>query len=340
MKHIYIILLLVASGSNLFGQQDVHFSQFFSSPLTVNPASAGMFEEDLRTIMNYRRQWGSIAEPFVTMAASVDMPVMKKLNGGMFGLGANFFKDDAGLSQISTSKYGLSLAYHLDISGALSKHFLSVGFQGNMIQRSIKYDELTWNDQWNGTTFDQQIATIDALGGTTVNALDLSAGVHWYYKVKNNKKFFAGASLSHLNSPNVGFNESSLLLKKYTFHGGGELPTNKRTSILPNFIFVKQGPNQYIDFGGEFKYSLQENSQYTDYKNEMYITLGPYLRWGDAAYVVSRFFWNSFSLGLSYDLNLSSLSTATNGFGGLEVMLGYNVNFNANPTRGHSVKFN
>ena len=325
----------------MLGQQDVHFSQFFSSPLTLNPASAGMIEEDIRTIMNYRRQWGSISEPFVTMAASVDMPLMKKSNRGMFGLGANFFKDDAGLSQISTSKYGLSLAYHLDISGSLSKHFLSVGFQGNMIQRSIKYDDLTWNDQWNGTTFDQQITTIDQLGGTSVNALDLSAGIHWYYKKANNKKVFAGLSLAHLNSPNVGFNESSLLLKKYTFHGGGEFPIDKkRSSFVPNFVFVKQGPNQYLDLGGEFKYALQENSKFTNYKNEAYITLGPYLRWGDAAYVVSRFYWNSLSIGLSYDLNLSNLTTATNGLGGLEVMLGYNIDFDANPTRGHSVKFN
>ena len=91
---------------------------------------------------------------------------------------------------------------------------------------------------------------------------------------------------------------------------------------------------------GEFKYALQESSKFTNYKNEAYITLGPYLRWGDAAYVVSRFYWNSLSIGLSYDVNLSNLTVATNGFGGFEVMLGYNITFNANPTRGHSVKFN
>ncbi|NCP46666.1 MAG: type IX secretion system membrane protein PorP/SprF, partial [Flavobacteriales bacterium] len=88
MKKIkYSILLIVISTVNLFAQQDVHFSQFFSSPLTLNPANAGIYNGDLRAIMNYRSQWGSISEPFVTMAASVDFPVLKKMKGGMFGLG-------------------------------------------------------------------------------------------------------------------------------------------------------------------------------------------------------------------------------------------------------------
>ena len=341
MKKIFIILLLFIANTSLFAQQDVHFSQFFSSPLTLNPASAGIFDGDLRTIMNYRNQWSSISDPFVTMSASVDFPFLHKVKSGMFGAGINFFKDDAGVSNMSTLNYGLSLAYHLDISGDRNKNYVSVGFQGNMIQRSMSYNDLTWNDQWNGSTFDQQIGTVDDLGGTSVSALDISTGVHWHYTALDKKRFFAGLSLFHLNTPNVGFNETSALIKKYTFHGGGELPIgNGNTSLLPNFVFVKQGPNQYLDFGGEVKYFLQENTKFTDFKNQMYITIGPYLRWGDAAYIVSRFYWNSFTVALSYDVNLSKLSAVSNGYGGFEVMLGYNVAFGSNPSRAHSVRFN
>ena len=73
---------------------------------------------------------------------------------------------------------------------------------------------------------------------------------------------------------------------------------------------------------------------------DRFITIGPYLRLGDAAYIVSRFNWNGVSFAVSYDFNMSSLTTATSGNGGFELMLGYTADFGANPTRAHSVRFN
>lgn len=341
MKNLkYIIVIVILSSTNLFGQQDVHFSQFFSSPLTLNPASAGIFDGDLRAITNYRNQWSSISEPYVTMAASLDFPVLRKINNGMFGMGLNFFKDDAGDSKLGTVSAGLSLAYHLDISGGHNNNFLSIGFQGAMIQRSISYSNLTWDEQWNGATFDRDIATIDQLGGTSASAFDMSTGLHWYYAPQNDTRYFTGISLYHITSPDVGYNDQSKLLKKFTWHGGAEVPSGDDLAILPNAIFVKQGPNRYIDVGAEVKYYLQERSKFTNFKNPMFVTVGPYLRLGDAVYIVSRFDWNGLSLAVSYDFNLSSLTTATSGNGGYELMLGYKMNLNANPTRGHSVRFN
>ena len=342
MKKIKLIIVLLAIvSSNLFAQQDPHFSQFFSSPLTLNPANAGMFEGDLRAILNYRNQWGTISKSFSTMAASVDVPVLRKMKGGKFGLGLNFFKDDAGDSRMSTMNYAISLAYHLDISGGKSNHFLSVGFQGGMIQRSINYSSLTWNDQWNGLEFNQDIGTIDQFGGIAVNALDLSSGLNWYYAPKPENRFWAGFSMFHINSPNVGFNAESALMKKYTLHGGGDIGLGSGDyALMPNFVFVKQGPNQYIDVGTEVKVYLQKNTKFTNFKNQMYVSVGPYLRWGDAMYLVARYNWQGITAAVSYDFNLSELTAVSSGVGGFEIMLGYKMDLGANPTRGHSVRFN
>jgi len=342
MKKIKLILVLfIIIGSNSYGQQDVHFSQFFSSPLTLNPAGAGIFDGDLRAIMNYRSQWGTITKPYTTMAASIDLPVLKKMKGGMFGLGLNFLKDDAGDSRMSTMNYAISLAYHLDISGGKSTHFLSVGFQGGMIQRSMSYGSLTWDDQWNGETFDQSTGVgVNQLGGLAINALDLSSGLHWYYIPTDGNKLFAGFSMFHINSPNVGFNGDSPLIKKYTLHGGGDFEiSDGKMGLMPNFVYVKQGANQYIDFGGEVKISLREDSKFTNFHNEMYVTVGPYLRWGDAVYAVASFNWQGMKIAVSYDFNLSELTTVSNGVGGFEVMLGYKMDI-GNSSRGHSMKFN
>ncbi len=348
MKKIrYTLILIMIASSNLFGQQDVHFSQFFSSPLTLNPASAGIFDGDLRGIMNYRSQWGTITEPYVTMAASLDFPIIR-MNTGMFGLGINFFKDDAGDSRLSTLNYALSLAYHLDISGGHNNHYLSVGFQGGMLQKSMNYSRLTWNDQWNGVTFDQDIGTVDDLGGNAISEMDMATGIHWYYAPNDFSRYFVGASMFHLNSPEVAFNGSSSLMQKFTLHGGAEIGSGNSSasvsgnpfSVLPNFVWVKQGPNQYTDIGGEIKYRLKQSTKFTNLRNEMYITFGPYLRLGDAAYLVSRFSWSGIILAVSYDFNISELTAVSNGVGGFEVMLGYKMDLGANPSRGHKMKFN
>jgi type IX secretion system PorP/SprF family membrane protein len=346
---VYIFALgCFAFGKELKAQQDVHFSQFFASPMTVNPASAGAFGGDIRGILNYRNQWASISEPYTTIAASFDAPVLKRMKGGMFGLGLNFYKDDAGLSKFSNVKYSLALAYHLDLNGE-KNHFISVGFQAGAIQRSINYNNLTFDDQWNGVTFDNEIPTLDQFGGNAVNALDMATGIHWYYSPTVFTKYFAGVSLYHLNAPNVSFNEADdPMLRKFTIHAGAEIGRGSVTSavdaggfsVLPNFIYSFQGPNRYFNLGAEAKFRLQNASKFTNYHNEMSMSIGPYMRFGDAFYAVMRFNWMGFSLGVSYDINISDLTAASSGNGGYELMIGYFGNFGANPSRSHSVRFN
>ena len=57
--------------------QDPHFSQFFSSPLTLNPAFTGKFFGTYRVAGNYRNQWPTINNAFTSATASVDFQVMQ-----------------------------------------------------------------------------------------------------------------------------------------------------------------------------------------------------------------------------------------------------------------------
>jgi len=56
--------------------QDPGFSQFFASPLTLNPALTGKFNGIVRVAGNYRNQWPSINNAFITSTISVDAPIM------------------------------------------------------------------------------------------------------------------------------------------------------------------------------------------------------------------------------------------------------------------------
>src|SRR5689334_14215292 len=57
--------------------QDPNFSQFFVSPLTLNPAMTGKFVGDFRIAGNYRDQWPAISKAYVTTTASFDMPILR-----------------------------------------------------------------------------------------------------------------------------------------------------------------------------------------------------------------------------------------------------------------------
>src|SRR5258705_13425195 len=99
---IKIVLLLVVSTSYFIPRtysQDLHFSQFFNSPLVTNPANTGFIPEgDYRLGVNYRNQWASItAFPYKTMSAFGDVQVMpNQENTGWLGLGGLILRDVAG----------------------------------------------------------------------------------------------------------------------------------------------------------------------------------------------------------------------------------------------------
>jgi hypothetical protein len=76
------------------------FSQFFSSPLNINPALTANINADWRLISNFRDQWVGPASPFVTGTISFDTKVMQNKTPDMtesnyLGLGGMLMFDHA-----------------------------------------------------------------------------------------------------------------------------------------------------------------------------------------------------------------------------------------------------
>ncbi|MCD6064717.1 MAG: hypothetical protein K0R82_2628, partial [Flavipsychrobacter sp.] len=95
--------------------QDPHYTQYFASPLTLNPALTGLTQCDYRLAANYRNQWASVStNPYITGTASFDMATMKdKLNNGdAVGFGGLFLFDRSGLGGLQNITIGVSAAYH------------------------------------------------------------------------------------------------------------------------------------------------------------------------------------------------------------------------------------
>jgi len=140
MKKILLALATLFSVEAM--AQDVHFTQYFTSPLTLNPANTGLVNSDWRISGNYRSQWGSVnATPYQTGSLSYDMATLRgKLNGDALGVGVIAVYDKSGTGALQNITTGLSLAYHKRLSSDEDKpRNLSIGLQGVMVQKKHQF---------------------------------------------------------------------------------------------------------------------------------------------------------------------------------------------------------
>jgi type IX secretion system PorP/SprF family membrane protein len=327
-----LVFVLIAFVAN--AQRDYHFSQFFASPITYNPANAGAFEADFRAMANYRNQYSSISEPYRTFGFSADAPIKlsnDNYDQNFLGVGLSVVNDNAGVIDFNTLNIAGNVAYAIDLGGTdLNPHFISLGLQIGYIQRSQNFDNASWQNQWTGTSFNQGLPSGEGQSGVMKESnIDLGAGVSWYNSIDDYTKILLGGSVLHANAPKVDLlGDEDNLLRKYTGHVSLAISDpNAQVTYLPNLFVMFQGPNRIIDFGSEVEFSLWDRTEYTDFRNNMSINLGAYYRYKDAIYFIGRLNYYDFSLGISYDFTASSLAENNNGQGGVELVLSYRTRF-------------
>ncbi|MFK7947274.1 MAG: PorP/SprF family type IX secretion system membrane protein [Saprospiraceae bacterium] len=318
--------------------QDRNFTQFYASPLTFNPALTGAFEGRHRVILNYRNQWQSILpEPFTTAGVSFDMnfkPYKVQTSPDKFGVGLTFFTDKAGPGEFTTNQMGFSGAYHkaLDKYG---KHYISGGFQFGINQKTLSYNDLTFQDQFNGSTGYVE-ETREKLPQNSFAFGDLAAGLQWSLSPKDRTLVYAGLAVHHITRPDVSFYQeddditiNSRLHTKFAGHLGLQLPVADKVSLQPRIMAYVQGPHVEINTGANLAFKL------SDYNDTNFI-LGGWFRPVtdiegsydlDAAVILVGFQIAGLQFGVSYDVNVSNLSNATNGRGALEFSAMYIGNY-------------
>ena len=149
MKKILFTLTVCVALACDSNAQDPNFSQFFASPLTLNPALTGKFDGVFRIAGNYRNQWPTIQNAFVTKTVSVDFGLLKNRLSDIdqLGVGVLAVTDRAGDGVLVTNYAGLSLAYHkgLDEDGF---HQIGAGFQGTYINKRLDVGKVYFADQF------------------------------------------------------------------------------------------------------------------------------------------------------------------------------------------------
>ena len=313
------LLILAAFISTCAIAQDPHFSQFFASPLTLNPAFTGKFDGQWRLAVNHRDQWPSIPKAYVTTSGSFDFGIMKdKLPAGdVFGIGISGLSDASANDQLKLNYGSISMSYHkaLDEDGY---NTIGAGFQGTYSSLTLDEGKLTFEDMLRQNGFTG--ARTDFLtNGNNQNYFDINAGLLFSGSSNGANNYYAGVSVYHVNRPKVGFKEQNYLLaNRITLHGGGSVPIADALTLNASFIYQSQNKASETTLGGALAYNLN-----ADYANPSSIFIGSWLRLNDALIPYVGLEVNGLRIGASYDVNISSLKTATASRGGSEFSLIY-----------------
>jgi len=324
-KTIIICVISVISVISGYGQ-DVHFSQFYSAPLLLNPGATGVFDGKFRAGIHFRNQWSSIrgTAPYQTYSASAEMALLKKKEGdNSLGVGLMMFGDKAGNAALKRTQFNFSLSYNAKLN---DQHNLALGLQGGYAQRSIDNDVLQWGSQYNGTSYDPDNIPPPYISEfSNVSYIDLSSGLLWDYNISNLAGVSAGAAMFHLNTPQQSLlGKDDKLARKIIVHGEGRFGKRRSDiSVFPNFMYAQQGSMREINAGAMFRYMLKESSKYTGFIKGNAFYFGGNYRFRDAVIIGAALEIADWKLGLSYDVNISGLKKATLGRGGFEISLVY-----------------
>lgn len=303
-----IKILLVAFGS-MWGAclqaQDLHFSQFFNSPLSTNPANTGFIPDaDYRIGANYRNQWSSVMNvPYKTISVFGDAQVMRdKLENGWLGLGALVLNDQAGTGSLTSTKVYGSVAYH-QMLGLSS--LVSAGFNIGWANKRINPAKLKFPDQFDGKFFDNTLPTSVVFNTNNVSYLDIHAGMNYAYFPDENVYINAGYSIQHVNRPRETFfndySNGGKIPMRHTGFINAILKVNDRVIVNPNAYFSTQAKATELVFGINANYNLSEFG-------EKQLLAGAYYRLGDAVVPMVGVEINKVQFAFSYDVTLSSMS--------------------------------
>ncbi|MBI1341461.1 MAG: type IX secretion system membrane protein PorP/SprF [Terrimonas sp.] len=317
MKNRFLIsfFILVLLFQNSYGQ-DIHFSQFFETPLLRNPALAGLFKGDVRVQGVYRDQWNSVTKAYRTGSLNAEYKMPVGTNDDYVTFGFQSFFDRAGSVSYTNIQFLPALNYHKSLSSEKNM-YLSAGFMGGWVQHRIDLSKVTTNSTYEGMGVNESITD------PSYTYLDGSAGLSFNTSLKNDpdNNFFIGVAYHHFNRPRTSFyrDKAIELHPKWIFSGGLKLSVGDNSFVDLEGDYARQGSFTNIIFGALYGIKLGPYPDEPDYT----VSLGSFMRLNDALIPVIKLDYNPFSLSFSYDANISKLKPSSFGRGGFELSVSY-----------------
>jgi type IX secretion system PorP/SprF family membrane protein len=310
MKKQTIYLLLIILYHKVAVAQDPYFSQYFSSPLSFNPALTGYIDGSHRVAVNFRNQWGNITTPYQTGALSFDTRILRKQipERDRWGLGIHAMYDQAAGGIYKNSYIAISTGFHkgLDEDGNQS---IGIGIQAAYGRNVVDFSKISFANQFTSSGFNLSVPSGETINNRAVGYADINAGILYNYADEAGNAFNFGAAVFHITSPTLGFftAQNSRLSRRYVVHGSALLKTNERDEIFFSTNFMQQARNTQAVLGAAYGWGIGETGYH--------LYTGVWLRAGDAVYPYTGLRTRDFQVGISYDITQSDLRRS-NGFAG------------------------
>lgn len=308
MKKKIVIYILLFCTISVFGQ-DMQFTQFYASPLYLNPALTGA-NACSRVSLAYRNQWPGVNTTYQSYLLSFD----HYLQPQHLGIGLQLATDKAGSAGLRTTLINPSFAYEAKLGKQVG---VRLGIQPGVTIKSIKSEQLLFGDQISrgGNSNPTSVATVESPFQTKA-FVDVGAGALLY-----TEKLWIGTSFYHINKPNeslTGSNTNSLPVK-YSVHGGGKFPLNadEKDNDLRKYISL------VMNYRGQGKFDQFDIGAYY---SQSFFNLGIWYRGipglkaykqgysnNDAIAFLAGVELKTMRIGYSYDLTISKLSSKTSG---------------------------
>ena len=296
--------------------QDIHFSQFFETPVWRNPSLAGIFKGDIRVQAVYRDQWNSFTNAYKTgsLNAEVKQPIGN--SNDFVTTGLQVLYDKAGTIGWTSTHVLPVLNYHKSLSNEKNQ-YLSLGFMGGWVQRRFDPSKVTTNSQYDNGGLGENFSN------TQYNYADGSVGLSYNSTLgeNENNNFFVGAAYHHFNKPKNSFyqNTGIVLQPKLVFSTGLRFGVSEYAYMTIQADHSTQGG--FKETIGGLMYGLKIGD---DLDNPAYtLHAGALMRWNDAIIPVIKLDYNPFSVAVSYDVNISKLKPSSYGRGGFEISISY-----------------
>ncbi len=313
-RSLFFVGLLVMVGLTA-SAQDPQFSQYYQSPLYLNPAFTGITPQQRLTI-NHRIQWPNLPQAFSTYAASYDIWVDELKSG--FGVLAT--TDKMGSAGWRTTTASLLYSYKIKLNEKMVfSAGLSFGYGINGVDRT----KLRLGDglEFNGQSLDP---ALNALGSQQY--FDFGSGFLLY-----SKSLWIGGALGHMNQPNLSvLNSSARLPSKLTIHGGArvELVRGMKSSgnlsyLTPSFIYMSQGGISQLSMG--LNYHIDPVFIGVWYRGKPFEKTVSGGVQQDAMILQMGMYLDKMTIGYSYDFSTSGLSNASGGAHELSIMYEFSV---------------
>lgn len=317
----YCLFICLLFTTALMHGQDIHFSQFYEFPLLRNPALAGIFSGNLRLTGAYRNQWQSVTVPYRTMAISGECKLLRGFSSGDFiTAGIQATNDVAGDSKLQRTQVLPVINYHKLLNEDKTS-FISLAFMGGPVNEHFDASKLQFDDQYVNGAYSVSNPTRQQFGSTGFTYWDASAGVSFKTSLGNNTNVYVGGSVFHLAEPQVAFSKEYdvRLNRKFGVNAGLSAWINSMDKIVVYADCFVQGGNRLIQGGGLYTHCFHENGD----EAALSVAVGGTFRWKDAFAPIIKLYTHQLGIGLSYDVNISKLTTASQFRGGFELSLSY-----------------